>query len=92
MEQQLRKEGKSKYDLGRMFLEHAKEWRISMAESSSSNFVNGLLLHGSTVTPHPDYSKAVLEAFVRLFNNGYVYRGKRMVNWCRSAARPFPMK
>src|SRR5690606_26698052 len=28
------------------------------------------------------YSKAVLTAFVELFKRGYIYRGKRMVNWC----------
>ena len=29
-----------------------------------------------------DYSKAVLNAFVLLYKRGFVYRGKRMVNWC----------
>lgn len=28
------------------------------------------------------YSEAVLTAFVRLYERGYIYRGKRMVNWC----------
>ena len=33
-------------------------------------------------TLDPSYSDAVIEAFVRLFNEGLIYRGKRMVNWC----------
>ncbi len=28
------------------------------------------------------YSKAVIEAFVRLYNKGWIYRGHRLVNWC----------
>ena len=28
------------------------------------------------------YSKAVLTAFVKLYQRGYIYRGQRMVNWC----------
>ena len=86
VEQQLRKEGKSKYDLGREgFLEHAKEWR----DKHGGIILKQLRKLGCSCdwertvhTLDEDYSQAVLEAFVRLFNNGYVYRGKRMVNWC----------
>ena len=86
VEQQLRKEGKNKYDLGREgFLEHAKEWR----DKHGGIILKQLRKLGCSCdwertvhTLDPDYSQAVLEAFVRLFNNGYVYRGKRMVNWC----------
>ncbi|HSI84157.1 MAG TPA: valine--tRNA ligase, partial [Candidatus Methylacidiphilales bacterium] len=35
-----------------------------------------------TFTLDPEYSRAVLQAFVDLYNRGNVYRGKRMVNWC----------
>ena len=28
------------------------------------------------------YSKAVITSFVKLYERGYIYRGKRMVNWC----------
>ena len=86
VEQQLRKEGKNKYDLGREgFLEHAKEWR----DKHGGIILKQLRKLGCSCdwkrtvhTLDPEYSQAVLEAFVRLFNNGYVYRGKRMVNWC----------
>ena len=78
VEQQLRKEGKSKYDLGREgFLEHAKEWR----DKHGGIILKQLRKLGCSCdwertvhTLDPDYSHAVLEAFVRLFNNGYVYR------------------
>ena len=86
VEQQLRKDGKSKHDLGRDgFIEHAKEWR----DKHGGIILKQLRKLGCSCdwkrtvhTLDSDYSKAVLEAFVRLFENGYVYRGKRMVNWC----------
>ena len=86
VEQQLRKDGKSKHDLGRDgFIEHAKEWR----DKHGGIILKQLRKLGCSCdwertvhTLDPDYSRAVLEAFVRLFKNGYVYRGKRMVNWC----------
>ncbi len=86
VEQQLRKEGKTKHDLGRDgFLEHAKEWR----DKHGGIILKQLRKLGCSCdwertvhTLDPDYSRAVLESFVRLFHNGYVYRGKRMVNWC----------
>ena len=55
-----------------------------MEASSSSSSVNSMFLRLGPDCPHfgPDYSDAVLEAF-RLFKNGYVYRGKRMVNGAR---------
>ena len=86
VEQQLRKEGKNKHDLGREgFIEHAKKWR----DKHGGIILKQLRKLGCSCdwertvhTLDSDYSEAVLEAFVRLFNNGYVYRGKRMVNWC----------
>jgi valyl-tRNA synthetase len=33
-------------------------------------------------TMDEDYHRAVQQAFVDLYNRGYIYRGKRMVNWC----------
>ncbi len=86
VEQQLRKEGKNKRDLGREgFIEHAKEWR----DKHGGIILKQLRKLGCSCdwertvhTLDPEYSQAVLEAFVRLFENGYVYRGKRMVNWC----------
>jgi valyl-tRNA synthetase len=36
-------------------------------------------------TLDPDYARAVQEVFVRLYNEGLIYRGTRMVNWCPSS-------
>src|SRR3990172_2706793 len=35
-----------------------------------------------TFTMDPGYSNAVIEAFLRLYQRGYIYYGKRMINWC----------
>ena len=32
-----------------------------------------------------DYERAVLDVFVKLYNEGLIYRGTRMVNWCPSS-------
>ena len=37
-------------------------------------------------TLNPDLSRAVLEAFVRLYERGLIYRGTYMVNWCPRCA------
>ena len=86
VEQALRKEGTSRRDLGReKFLEKACEWR----DEHGGIIFKQLQKLGcscdwerSVHTLDKDYSDAVLEAFVKLFERGYIYRGKRMVNWC----------
>ena len=86
VEQALLKEGKSRRDLGRdKFLEHACEWR----DEHGGIIFKQLQKLGcscdwdrSVHTLDQDYSNAVLDAFVKLFERGYIYRGKRMVNWC----------
>ena len=86
VEQALRKEGMSRRDLGReKFLEHASDWR----DKHGGIIFKQLQKLGCSCdwnrnvhTLDEDYSNAVLEAFVKLYERGYVYRGKRMVNWC----------
>lgn len=87
VERQLREAtGESKYDLGReAFLE--KVW--AFREESGGVILKQLQKLGASCdwdrtsfTLDEHYSNAVLEAFVRLYKRGYVYRGKRMVNWC----------
>lgn len=86
VERELRKEGMTRRDLGReRFLEKVWEWR----ENYGGRIIGQLKKLGcsadwdrNTFTMDPDYSRAVLTAFVRLFEQGYIYRGKRMVNWC----------
>ncbi|MBG29940.1 MAG: valine--tRNA ligase [Opitutae bacterium] len=86
VERALREEGLSRHDLGReKFLERAVEWR----DKHGGIILKQLRKLGCSCdwertvhTLNDDYSKAVLTSFVKLFERGYVYRGKRMVNWC----------
>ncbi|MFP6893816.1 MAG: valine--tRNA ligase, partial [Opitutales bacterium] len=86
VERALREEGASRHDLGReKFLERAVEWR----DKHGGIILKQLRKLGSSCdwertvhTLDEDYSQAVLTAFVKLYERGYVYRGKRMVNWC----------
>ena len=81
----LNKEGKSKEDVGReKFLEHAFEWK----EKYGGIILEQLQKLGCSCdwdrtrfTMEPKLSEAVIGSFVDLYNNGYVYRGTRMVNW-----------
>lgn len=78
--------GQSKYDLGREeFLKKVWEFR----KDSGGIILKQLQKLGASCdwdrtrfTLDADYSKAVLTAFVTLYQRGYIYRGKRMVNWC----------
>ena len=86
IEKQLKEEGKTRYDLGRdKFLERAWEWKAE----SGGTIVNQLRRLGVSVdwtrerfTMDSGLSKAVLEAFVRLYDEGKIYRGNYLVNWC----------
>ncbi|MDR1595441.1 MAG: valine--tRNA ligase [Puniceicoccales bacterium] len=86
VEKELAKNGIDSKKIGReRFLEHAREWRdkhggiiLSQLRSLgvSCDFKN------TVHTLDEDYSRGVLTAFVKLYKRGYVYRGKRMINWC----------
>ncbi len=87
VEAYLRREKRtSAKELGReKFVEIAKQWRdkhggiiIEQLKKLGASCDWDRLVH----TLDDGYSKAVLTAFVRLFKEGYIYRGKRMVNWC----------
>jgi valyl-tRNA synthetase len=86
LEKQLKDEGKTRYELGREnFLERAKQWK----EESKGTIVNQLRRLGVSVdwtrerfTLDEGLSKAVLEVFNRLYEEGLIYRGKYLVNWC----------
>lgn len=79
-------EGKTRRDLGReKFLEKVWEWK----EKHGGIIIDQLKKLGCSCdwdrevfTLDPEYSRAVQHSFVELFRRGYVYRGKRMVNWC----------
>ncbi|MEG3844209.1 valine--tRNA ligase, partial [Microcoleus sp. herbarium14] len=86
LEKQLKAEGKTRYDLGReKFLEKAWEWKAE----SGNTITNQLRSLGVSVdwsrerfTMDEGLSAAVLEAFVRLYDEGLIYRGNYLVNWC----------
>ena len=85
VERQLAAQGINRHDLGRdKFLEKVWEWK----EQSGGNITRQIRRLGSSVdwsrerfTMDAGLSKAVQEAFVRLHEDGLIYRGKRLVNW-----------
>ncbi|MDX1369845.1 valine--tRNA ligase [Pseudomonas sp.] len=85
VERQLAAEGIGRHDLGReKFLEKVWEWK----EQSGGTITRQIRRLGSSVdwsrerfTMDDGLSEAVKEAFVRLHQDGLIYRGKRLVNW-----------
>ncbi|MDQ5904821.1 MAG: valyl-tRNA synthetase [Pseudomonadota bacterium] len=85
VERQLDAQGISRHDLGReKFLEKVWEWK----EYSGNTITKQMRRLGTSpdwsrerFTMDAGLSKIVTETFVRLFNEGLIYRGKRLVNW-----------
>lgn len=85
VERQLGAEGISRHDLGReKFIEKVWEWK----EQSGGNITRQIRRLGSSVdwsrerfTMDDGLSNAVKEVFVKLHEDGLIYRGKRLVNW-----------
>lgn len=85
VERQLEADGKTRHDLGRdKFIERIWEWK----EESGGNITRQLRRLGSSLdwqnerfTMDDGLSDAVQEVFVRLYEEGLIYRGKRLVNW-----------
>ena len=85
VENQLKLSGNSRHDLGRTkFVERVWEWK----EDSGSTITHQMRRLGSSgdwsrerFTMDPGLSDAVRETFVRLYEDGLIYRGKRLVNW-----------
>jgi valyl-tRNA synthetase len=81
-------EKKSRHDLGREeFVKRIWNWR----ERYGSRILEQLKVMGCSLdwerlkfTMEPEYSKAVIEAFVRLHEEGLIYRDRRLINWCVS--------
>ncbi|MBR6879476.1 MAG: valine--tRNA ligase [Clostridiales bacterium] len=84
--EQMRKEGIFKEDLGReKFLERAWDWK----KTYGGRIVEQLKKIGSSCdwsrerfTMDEGCSDAVKEVFVKYYNQGLVYRGERIINWC----------
>lgn len=86
VEKDLKKEGKTRQSLGReKFIERVWEW---MREYGSAIDQELKLLGISTdwsrsrFTMDPGYQQAVEKVFIHYHKEGYIYRGKRVVNWC----------
>jgi valyl-tRNA synthetase len=85
VERQLEAEGKTRHDLGReAFIARVWEWKVE----SGGSITRQLRRLGSSLdwaherfTMDEGLSAAVREVFVRLFEEGLIYRGKRLVNW-----------
>src|SRR3989441_971636 len=82
----LKKEGKTRHDLGReRFTERVWQWK----QEYGGQILNQIRREGASVdwsrerfTMDENLSRAVREAFVRLYDEGLIYRGNRIVNWC----------
>ncbi|MFA6120165.1 MAG: valine--tRNA ligase [Sideroxydans sp.] len=85
VERQLNAQNITRHDLGReKFLEKVWEWK----EHSGNTITQQMRRLGTSpdwsrerFTMDPALNKTVTETFVRLFNEGLIYRGKRLVNW-----------
>ncbi len=85
VERQLQAQGVSRYDLGRdEFTQKIWEWK----EKSGNTITTQMRRMGDTVDWSREYftmddklSKVVTETFVKLYEQGLIYRGKRLVNW-----------
>ena len=86
VEEELRKEGLTRYDLGReKFLEKVWDWKHKYGD----RIVEQQKVLGSSCdwerhrfTMDEGCSRAVREVFVRLYEKGLIYRGSRIINWC----------
>ncbi|MDB6092916.1 MAG: valyl-tRNA synthetase [Verrucomicrobia bacterium] len=86
VERELRKQKQTRHDYGReKFVEKVWAWR----QEKGGIILEQLRRLGASCdwdrtafTMDPAYSQRVIAVFVELFNRGYIYRGKRMVNWC----------
>ncbi len=85
VERKLAGEGKTRHDLGRKnFVAKVWEWK----EESGSTITRQMRRMGDSVswkheyfTMDPKMSKVVTSTFVQLYQQGLIYRGKRLVNW-----------
>ncbi|MET0825876.1 MAG: valine--tRNA ligase [Acidimicrobiales bacterium] len=86
VERELAKEGKTRFDLGReAFVERVWAWKAE----SGGRILGQMQRLGDSVdwsrerfTMDEGLSKAVREVFVSLYEQGLLYRGRRIINWC----------
>ena len=86
VEKQLAEEGRDRHELGReAFVARVWQWR----ENSGGQIINQLKRLGASCdwererfTMDEGLSRAVREVFVRLYQEGLIYRANRLINWC----------
>ena len=86
VEKELKKEGKTRFDLGReLFIKRVWQWK----EKYGDIILEQLKKIGASCdwsrtrfTLNKEYIKAVETAFLHYYKRGWIYRGKRVVNWC----------
>ncbi len=87
VEKKLKKEGKTRFDLGReKFLEKVWEWKEEYGNLILNQFKKlGVSCDWSRTrfTMDAKYTKAVKKAFNLYWKRGWIYRGERAVNWCK---------
>ncbi len=86
VERELKKQGISRHDLGRnAFIEKVWEWRNQYGNAILNQYKRlGVSFAWDRVafTLDESYVRAIYKVFVDLFNEGLIYRGRRVVNWC----------
>ncbi len=90
VEKKLRKEGKTRFDLGKEeFIKEVWKWK----EEKGNAILNQFKKIGSSCdwsrtrfTMDEGYTKAVQAAFLNYYKKGWIYKGKRIVNWCKRCA------
>ena len=93
VERQLQEEGKTRHDLGReAFVKRVWEWKQAsgatitrqmrrLGASANWTYADTEGQKAGYFTMDAQMSRAVVEVFVRLYDEGLIYRGKRLVNW-----------
>jgi valyl-tRNA synthetase len=85
VERQLAAQGRTRHDLGReAFVARVWEWKKEsggIISQQMRRIGNSVDWARERFTMDEGYSRAVIEHFVRLYDEGLIYRGKRLVNW-----------
>lgn len=88
VDKRLKEEGVSRLQIGReRFLEACWDWRREYGGTIVSQIKRmgcSIDFEDEKFTMSPEYAKAVRKVFVDWYHDGFIYRGKRIVNWCPS--------
>ena len=86
VEEELRKEGLTRYDLGReKFLERVWDWKRKYGNrivEQQKKLGSSCDWERHAFTMDETCSKAVRKVFVDLYHKGLIYKGSRIINWC----------